>query len=341
MSLNDEQAREYELCHKNDVENNSMKEFEIKVSDEVKVKVLLVKTSNKFSCLASKCSHYSLPLINGVLNKEHIRCFAHGACFNVNTGDIEDYPGIVCFPPFQVYVNENDQKDYMKASIKELSQLKRMPNQVKPSSRTPSAANLVSLNKINNRILPKCLIIGSGAAGMLCLDTLREHGYSSNITMITREAFLPYDRPKLSKALNANISNIQLREENYFKANSVNFFNNQEVDEIQFDKKQVVCKSGRTFDYDKLVIATGLSSIGMGSKSGSNLKGIFTLRSLEDSTSIVNYFNELKSKLDEGKKLNVITYGGSFIAMYLIYLKLKFIFFKILVYFWFYLKGKQ
>ena len=53
----------------------------------------------------------------------------------------------------------------------------------------------------------------------------------------------------------------------------------------------------------------------MSSKIGSNLKGIFTLRTLEDSTRIVNYFHELKNKLDEGKKVNVITYGGSFIAM--------------------------
>jgi nitrite reductase (NADH) large subunit len=106
-----------------------------------------------------------------------------------------------------------------------------------------------------------------------------------------------------------------LRDENYFKANNVNFFNNQEVDSIQFDNKQVMCKSGRTFEYDKLIIATGLSSIGMDAKSGSSLKGIFTLRTLEDSTNIVNYFNELKSKLDEGKKVNVVTYGGSFIAM--------------------------
>jgi nitrite reductase/ring-hydroxylating ferredoxin subunit len=29
----------------------------------------------------------------GVLINNHIRCFAHGACFRVDTGDIEDHPG--------------------------------------------------------------------------------------------------------------------------------------------------------------------------------------------------------------------------------------------------------
>jgi nitrite reductase/ring-hydroxylating ferredoxin subunit len=29
----------------------------------------------------------------GVLINNHLRCFAHGACFRVDTGDIEDHPG--------------------------------------------------------------------------------------------------------------------------------------------------------------------------------------------------------------------------------------------------------
>lgn len=29
----------------------------------------------------------------GVLVGNHLRCFAHGACFRVDTGDIEDHPG--------------------------------------------------------------------------------------------------------------------------------------------------------------------------------------------------------------------------------------------------------
>lgn len=29
----------------------------------------------------------------GVLINNRLRCFAHGACFRVDTGDIEDHPG--------------------------------------------------------------------------------------------------------------------------------------------------------------------------------------------------------------------------------------------------------
>jgi nitrite reductase/ring-hydroxylating ferredoxin subunit len=32
-------------------------------------------------------------MLEGVLTNNRLRCFAHGACFRVDTGDIEDHPG--------------------------------------------------------------------------------------------------------------------------------------------------------------------------------------------------------------------------------------------------------
>jgi hypothetical protein len=32
---------------------------------------------------------------------------AHGACFDVKTGDIEDYPGPDCLPSYNVFVNNS------------------------------------------------------------------------------------------------------------------------------------------------------------------------------------------------------------------------------------------
>ena len=79
---------DYELCSANDIENNSMKEFEIKLEDGTSFKVLLVKSDNKFACTYNRCTHYDVPLSIGVLNKGRIRCMAHGTCYNLQ-GDIE------------------------------------------------------------------------------------------------------------------------------------------------------------------------------------------------------------------------------------------------------------
>jgi nitrite reductase/ring-hydroxylating ferredoxin subunit len=102
-----EQIRE-RLCKINELENGQMKEFEIKTL-HVNTSVLLIRQNNQFYAYSSKCCHYKLPLIkglnkiffaflyrksqSGVLINNRLRCFAHGACFRVDTGDIEDHPG--------------------------------------------------------------------------------------------------------------------------------------------------------------------------------------------------------------------------------------------------------
>ena len=57
-------------------------------------KVLLIKQNGVFSAIGSKCTHYAAPLVKGCLGQGRVRCPWHGACFNIKTGDIEDFPGL-------------------------------------------------------------------------------------------------------------------------------------------------------------------------------------------------------------------------------------------------------
>lgn len=41
-------------------------------------------------------------LIIGALCNGRVRCPWHGACFNVKTGDIEDFPGLDSIPKYDV-----------------------------------------------------------------------------------------------------------------------------------------------------------------------------------------------------------------------------------------------
>lgn len=52
-------------------------------------------------------TYFPLLLFAGVLSKGHVRCPWHGACFNVATGDIEDFPGLDSLPTFQVTPNSS------------------------------------------------------------------------------------------------------------------------------------------------------------------------------------------------------------------------------------------
>ncbi len=42
------------------------------------------------------------------LGDGRVRCPWHGACFNVGTGDIEDYPGLDSVPRYDVRVDGED-----------------------------------------------------------------------------------------------------------------------------------------------------------------------------------------------------------------------------------------
>lgn len=79
---------EQAVCSENDIAENQMKQFDLGES-----RVLLIKQKGVLSAIGTKCSHYGALLSTGALGDGRVRCPWHGACFNIRTGDIEDFPG--------------------------------------------------------------------------------------------------------------------------------------------------------------------------------------------------------------------------------------------------------
>lgn len=65
-------------------------------------KALLVNQNGQFHAIGHKCTHYGAPLVKGYLGEGRVRCPWHGACFNITSGDIEEFPGLDNVPCFQV-----------------------------------------------------------------------------------------------------------------------------------------------------------------------------------------------------------------------------------------------
>ena len=65
-------------------------------------KALVVKQNGELSAIGHKCTHYGAPLVKGYLGNGRVRCPWHGACFNIKSGDIEEFPGLDSVPCFQV-----------------------------------------------------------------------------------------------------------------------------------------------------------------------------------------------------------------------------------------------
>ena len=152
------------------------------------------------------------------------------------------------------------------------------------------------------------IVIGAGQAGLQTIMSLRQNGYDGGITLIGDEAFLPYQRPPLSKAyLSGKMERerLFLKPDNFFAENDVDVKLNSSVTEIDRTAKTVALQDGATLGYDKLVIATG-SRPRLLDLPGRALDNIFDLRGMADIDAMQPHFIA-------GKKLVVI--GGGYIGL--------------------------
>lgn len=142
---------------------------------------------------------------------------------------------------------------------------------------------------------------------MGAIEGLREKGYDANITVISSEGYLPIDRPKLSKALIADPAKIAWRDKSWFESGSVQWVDG-EVDNIDFTARTVGTKSGGTFSYSKLILATGGTPRVLPLQGFKVLGNIFTLRDAHDT-------KKINAAIGENKGKKIVVVGSSFIGM--------------------------
>ena len=68
---------------------------------------------------------------------------------------------------------------------------------------------------------------------MGCVETLKKNGYSGEITIVTKEYQLPYDKTRLSKEIkNLDYNDLLLRDNQWFEQNGVKIMFGRECIEI-------------------------------------------------------------------------------------------------------------
>lgn len=217
-----------------------MKENELTTFDLGDSKVLLVKQNGKISALGTKCTHYGAPLVTGVVGEGRIRCPWHGACFNIETGDIEDFPGLDSIPCYQVRVEEG--QVIVRAKKSELQANKR--------------TLLMTKRDVNDsRIF---LIVGGGPSGATCAETLRVKGFTGRIVLISNESTLPYDRVKLSKTMDA--APVHLRSQKFYDDNNIEIITGVSATSLNSKDKEISLSNGDKIKFDKIYLATGASA---------------------------------------------------------------------------------
>ncbi|TWW77298.1 Apoptosis-inducing factor 3 [Takifugu flavidus] len=222
------------VCQETDLKDGQMKE--VMVGEK---KVLLVCSQGQYSAIGSQCSHYNAPLVKGTLVGQRVRCPFHGACFNVRTGDIEEYPGLDSLPTYKVKVeNGMVYVTVNKHALKLTKRVKEMCSRIADIKHT-------------------ILLIGGGPAALVCAETLRQTCYEGRIIMVTRDALPPFDKPKLSKALHLDRSSILLRSADFYQQYGIEVWTEKEVISVNTVNKAVKMIDGTWLNYDQLLIATG------------------------------------------------------------------------------------
>ncbi|MGU3664826.1 FAD-dependent oxidoreductase [Methylobacterium sp. A49B] len=242
--------------------------------------VLFVRDADGVRAFQAKCPHLGAPLAKGEICGGRLYCPWHKAAFSLADGALEEPPALAALTRYPVRIEGGEA-------------VATLAPEPAPARRAETPVGHV-------------LIVGTGAAAVACVTTLRREGYSGAITMVGREAHPPYDRTKLSKQFLAKPTPPEktLLEPDFSTAHRVERLK-AEASRIDPAARSVTLADGRVLTGDALLIATGSRAV-VPDFEGARLDGVMTLRSLDDAV-----------RLSEaaGAAERVVVIGAGFIGL--------------------------
>jgi NADPH-dependent 2,4-dienoyl-CoA reductase/sulfur reductase-like enzyme len=153
------------------------------------------------------------------------------------------------------------------------------------------------------------VILGGGVAAGYAAQVFGEHGLpGGRLAIVSAEAFLPYDRPPLSKGFllgDKSQAQLPINPPEFYQTHGIDVWLNTRVTGLDLDERQLILDEGEPISFDGLLIATG-SSVRRLDVPGADLDRIFTLRQVGDAKAI-------RQAALSAERAVVI--GGSFIGM--------------------------
>jgi len=144
--------------------------------------------------------------------------------------------------------------------------------------------------------------VGNGMVGHHFVETLVDAGTDDCITLIGEEPRPAYDRVHLSDVFaGREPSDLALASRDTYRDWGVDAHFGDPVSLIDRERKQIITRGGRSFSYDKLVLATGSYPF-VPPVPGSEHKRCLTYRTIDD-------LGEIRAKA-QGSKIGVVVGGG-------------------------------
>jgi apoptosis-inducing factor 3 len=227
--------------------------------------VLLIHNETGIFAIEAHCTHYNGPLAEGLVTGGSIRCPWHHACFELATGEALRAPALS--PVACWRVEQQNGRVFVREKLE----------QPKPRKSAPAEA------------IERVVIVGGGAAGFAAAEMLRRRGFAGSIVMLSSDAAAPVDRPNLSKDYLAGTAPeewVPLRPDSFYREAGIELQLNTEVIRIDCKKRHAVIADGKSFPYDRLLLATGAEPVRLRIP-GADLPHVYTLRSLADCGAII------------------------------------------------------
>jgi NADPH-dependent 2,4-dienoyl-CoA reductase/sulfur reductase-like enzyme/nitrite reductase/ring-hydroxylating ferredoxin subunit len=244
--------------------------------------VMLARHGDAVFAIGATCTHYSGPLAEGLVTQGTVRCPWHHACFDLRNGAPVP-PGLNAIPCYEVV---------------------REGRSVRVGGRLPGPDTPAKLAGAPNRIV----VVGAGAAGHTACETLRREGYRGQLVLIGADTDLPVDRPNLSKDFLAGSAPeewLPLRPREFFGEHEIELALGERVVSVEVQRKQVSLASGRSYAYDKLLLATGAEPVRL-ELLGGDLPHVHYLRTLDNCRAIIATAVEAR---------RAVVVGASFIGL--------------------------
>lgn len=155
----------------------------------------------------------------------------------------------------------------------------------------------------------KIVILGGGMVAGYAARQFVELGLKSgDLTILSADTSIPYERPPLSKGFLAGKDpeeSVRINPEDFYSAHGIELRLGCTVSGLNPGRRQLTLATGETIGFDKLIVATGARPRTL-DVPGANLANVLYLRSLENSKAI--------RKSAESAKTAVVI-GGGFIGM--------------------------
>lgn len=130
------------------------------------------------------------------------------------------------------------------------------------------------------------LVIGGGAAGLSCAETIRRRNSEASLAILSKDAELPYSRVLLPAYVKGEIAReeVFLRTRDHYVEKGIELILGTEVQELNHEAKWVVAGTGEKIHFGTLCIATGGNPRQL-SASDEGIK-IFQLHTLADADAL-------------------------------------------------------